>query len=74
MVPIGQRPPQLASSAGTQHADGSPEAVPRWDRPSAGGDGLDDVSKLRELARLQQEGIITREEFESKKRELLARI
>jgi hypothetical protein len=56
--------PQPASSSVPQSATSASEAVPSPDRESI-------ANKLRELDKLQKEGIITQQEYEAKKKELL---
>lgn len=66
---------ELARAAGTDGSVESATAANRRVQPDAGtSTASDPVEQIRRLAELRDQGIVTAEEFELKKRELLARL
>ncbi len=71
--------PAAAAPAATQAvaapaADAPPAAAPAWPEPGPAAGGTDVFATLERLGELMQKGILTEEEFATKKAELLSRL
>jgi TPP-dependent pyruvate/acetoin dehydrogenase alpha subunit len=66
-------PPRLVSAV-KRRVTGEPPASPASKAASSPATTDDPVEKIRELARLRDEGLLTEDEFQAKKAELLGQI